>query len=88
MQQNTRISLICGAFVATSFLAGCGDDAGNKAVRTEVEKSGATNASGASAYGKVSNETKLPPQGKPPAPGTDFSQRGKAASAAGSAPAP
>ncbi|MBC8138969.1 MAG: hypothetical protein H8F28_24095 [Fibrella sp.] len=64
-----------------SLASGCGDDSGgaNNAVRSEVEKNTATAAStGTSPYGKVSNETKLPPQGKPPEPGADMSKRGPA----------
>lgn len=67
----------CVSLFLTGFIAGCGEEDGNKAVRESVEKSSAASSSGGnSAFGKVSNETKLPPQGKPPEPGTNMSSRG------------
>lgn len=73
-----------GAFFAVFcvgvIVTGCVSSEGDSAVSAEVKKNTeATGTSGTSPYGKVGTESKMPPPGKPPEPGTDMSKRGQGA---------
>ena len=79
-QMRFRLAGAICAAVLMGVVTGCNSSEDSSAVRDEVKKNTATTAaSGSSPYGKMSTEAKMPPPGKPPEPGADMSQRGKAA---------